>query len=114
MNEQNKPGYNVVFEGVGGKKSNVKGVRTWTAFNDKDDLNQWLNETQIRDRVVAEGVTEEIAQVLCSQTPATALVESAIRAATVADKTDPQILELKLETIKSAYPAKIFRHRISN
>ncbi len=60
--------YNVVFEGVGGDKSNVKGVRTWTSFKSKEDFQEWLKETGHRDTVIAEGVAQDRAIELTRET----------------------------------------------
>lgn len=114
MGEQDKPGYNVVFEGVGGKKSNSRGVRTWTTFDNRSHFSDWLDETKIRDRIVAEGVSEQLAVELCAQTTATAFLESAIREATINGVLDERLLSLKLDTINAAHPGKIDSHRLNN
>lgn len=114
MSEKDKKGYNVVFEGVGGKKSNVRGVRTWTTFDNKSHLSDWLDETKIRDRIVAEGVPKQLAIELCAQTPATAFLEFAIREATIDGVLDEKILTMKLATIRAVHTGKIDNHRLSN
>ncbi|OGH85481.1 MAG: hypothetical protein A2294_03040 [Candidatus Magasanikbacteria bacterium RIFOXYB2_FULL_38_10] len=78
--------YAVVFEytaAAGG----YAGVRTWTAFKDKADFEQWLHKTDNKvlqnQKIVARGVSDDQAIRLVEETPiesyAAACVEESIR-----------------------------------
>lgn len=59
--------YNVVFEGVGGDNSNYKGVRTITSFESKEAFDEWKKNSTNRDRVIAEGISDEEASEIAGQ-----------------------------------------------
>lgn len=78
--------YNVVFEGVGGENSNYKGVRTITPFRDKEAFDKWKAETKNRDKVIAEGVSDEVARDFAAMTT----VEARFRAASAEFEKNPE------------------------
>ncbi len=72
-------GYNVVFEGTGGPKSNFPGIRTWTPFNSKADFDAVRHN--FNDIIVAEGVSRKTCLKLTAQTSGEARARYAINEA---------------------------------
>jgi len=91
--------YNVVFEGVGGERSNIQGVRTWTSFRDKAHLEEWMKETEHRDTILAEGVTPDEAMEMTRQTSAEALARYIVHESTVNGVLDEEIADMHLKNI---------------
>lgn len=77
--------YNVVFEYTEAAGS-YAGVRTITAFKNKDDFDRWLNDPENsvleREKVVAQGVTEDEATKLVDATSVESYAAACIAAAT--------------------------------
>lgn len=91
--------YNVVFEGVGGEKSNILGIRTWTSFRDKAHLEEWLKESGNRDAIIAEDVTPDEAMEYTRQTSAEALARYVVHEATRDGVMNFEIAELHMNNI---------------
>jgi len=93
--------YNVVFEGTGEENSNTKGVRTWTSFKDKNELEDFLLRGLNGDIVVAEDVTEEEAISLTSETRVEDSVIAAIEGSVMPNgRVNREVLDMKLNTLK--------------
>ncbi len=72
-------GYNVVFEGIGGPRSNFPGIRTWTTYESKADFDAFRHNSD--DIIVAEGVSRKTCLKLTAQTSAEARARYAINEA---------------------------------
>jgi hypothetical protein len=76
--------YNVVFEGTGEDGSNYPGIRTISSFPTGADFDK-IRET-LRDKVIAEGVSDSRAHYLASQTS----IEARVNAVLLQAKEQPQ------------------------
>jgi hypothetical protein len=66
-------GYNVVFEGTGGPNSNYEGIRTWTTYASQEEFEEWRAAGRVgRDRIIAQGVSDQEANQLTAKTTGTA------------------------------------------
>jgi len=74
-----KLNYPVVFEYT---KGSYKGVRFWRSFTNKEDLEEWLKDAPKNEKIIAQGVTEEMAINLCANTSVAARAASCIAEAT--------------------------------
>lgn len=68
--------YYVVFEGVGGDRSNYAGIRTMTGYKSKEDFERHQRQFPNRDLVIGQDLTLEEATKLCSQTTMKASIQS--------------------------------------
>jgi len=74
------PGLNVVLAYTD-KAGGYAGVRTWSHFPSKDELEKFLEEQQGKQSVVKEGVTQDEAVRLTRQTPMLSYVGAALEEA---------------------------------
>lgn len=106
--------YIVVYEGVGGKNSNVKGQRNWTAYQNEEAFKEHQKSTANQDLPIATGITNEEAIDLCKQTPLHVEIETAIRSSIYKGEIDPRRLEMHLSNLEHIRPEDVKRHRQSN
>ena len=99
------PRYLVVFEGVGGHKSNAPGVRTMTEIDSREAFGEWYDKQRREaapnpvDAIVAEGITNEKARDLIRQTPLEAQLQLCISQSTYDEKIDLGLLKHHLTNI---------------
>lgn len=83
--ETHERNYHVVFEGVGGENSNHPGIRTWTSFENAEDLKRFMEESKNRDAIIAAGISQEEAIELTKGTSPVARLGAAFSQATKPD-----------------------------
>lgn len=107
-------GYNVVFEGVGGENSNVKGMRTWTSFSSEAAFNEWKSKSKNADSVVASGVSEEDAISECRKTSIQAHINTAFAQSTFAGDTNEARLQMHLKNLALLRPEEVEKYLQNN
>lgn len=70
-------GYNVVLEGTGAEGSNFEGIRTWTDYQSKAAFDRV--RARVKDKLIAEGVSDDQAIKLVSMTPGETRARLAIK-----------------------------------
>jgi hypothetical protein len=89
-------GYNVVFRGRGDGTSNYRGIMTWTSFESKAEFDAFQKTTKHTDEIVAEGVTNEQAVQICSNTSLPDRISAAVKEATRNDEINLDLLKYHL------------------
>lgn len=93
--------YSVVFEYTA-QVTGYEGVRTWTCFENKEQFQKYYTEEMLqREKVVAQGISEEECIQLTRQTPLSCYAAAAVQAAIDPEsgKINMDILEMELNNV---------------
>lgn len=97
-------GYNVVFEytaAAGG----YAGCRTITSFSSKKEFeNNYSSGRRVREKVVAEGITDEEAQKIASDVPLESDLAACLQEASVGEKVNLNLLAMHLANVAVVRP----------
>ena len=99
MSKTENKGYNVVFEGKGSRMGNYKGIRTWSTYESREDFVEKWENMDNPDTILAEGVTDEKAIEICSQTTLFDAANAAVRESLENDKINLKKLDYELAKI---------------